>query len=142
MSADKQKSLARRIQILRGAVGCYSHYVEQYVTIEALARIKPLSGGVYFHCEGGMSMDDPDIQRLLEDGHLGPIRQRTPSKKFIGKFLEFFRWKDWDGSLNKNGSSINGHAPRTYRPVTEAGIQFLKANDHKIPYYKRWGTKL
>jgi hypothetical protein len=96
----------------------------------------PLSGGLYFHCEGGVGMDNPDVQRLIDDGHLGPLRRGSPPKKFSDKFLRFFEWKNWDGSISKNGGHIHGHALRSYRPVTADGIAFLKANDDKFPYEK------
>ncbi len=148
MSADKERSLKRRIELLRRAVGCYSwlytDYRRQFSTIkQVMARRleegKPFGGGIYFHCEGGMALDNPDIQRLVEDGHLGPIKRGSPPKKFSSKFLSFFRWTGWGSNpIEKNGGSICGHALRTYRPVTEAGIQFLKENDHKFPYERKW----
>lgn len=147
MSADKHKSLERRINILRSAVGIHSNIWEHYVpmggnkgwkrylipffdrhpfeTLEARMKSdKPLQGIIWFHCEGGRAMDDPDIKRLLTDGHITiPRKPDSPPKKFASAFRRFFG--PW---------GIHGHAPRTRSYVTEAGLSFLKANDNKVPY--------
>ena len=146
MSADKFKSLERRINILRRAVGIRSNVWEHYVpfgkvgwkrflvrshlsheidSLDALMKSdKPISGTIWFHCEGGMAMDNPDIQRLIADGHITvPRKPGSPPKKFTSAFRRFF-----------GPYGISGHAPRTKSYLTHAGLAFLKANDNKVPY--------
>lgn len=50
MSADKRKSLRRRVNLL--------------------ARMELGGGRAAIHCEGGRELADPTIQRLLADGHV------------------------------------------------------------------------
>lgn len=64
MSADKRKSLQRRLRLLEAALA------------GAEAR-KDRRGYLTFHHEGGLALDDPDIQRLLADGHLGGLERRN-----------------------------------------------------------------
>lgn len=149
MSADKHKSMERRINILRHAVGIRSNIWEHYVpvrdkgwkrllipmhyrdeidSLDALMKKetpdKPISGVIWFHCEGGMAMDNPDIQRLIADGHITvPRKPGSPPKKFTSAFRRFF-----------GPFGISGHAPRTKSYLTHDGLAFLKANDSKFPY--------
>lgn len=64
MSADKRKSLQRRLRLLEAAF------------LGASSR-RDGRGYLTFHHEGGHALDDPDIQRLVADGHLGGLERRN-----------------------------------------------------------------
>jgi hypothetical protein len=99
MSADKHRSLDRRKFLLR----------------RALAR----GGRLMLNHEGGMAMSNPDLQRLVRDGHM-QIKRACPhsDRGLPPKWTKRFRQEVF-------GRHLHGRTPRTWAYVTDLGRSVL-----------------
>jgi len=102
VSADKHRSRARRLRLLRMAAARWSGPSD---------RLE----GILLHAEGGMAMDNPDLKRLVSEGHLRIVRRNwmgypLPPKKFLARFMR-----------EVHGQSLHGKVNRTFAILTERG---------------------
>lgn len=108
MSRDKRRSLARRVTMLK-MIGDRS-------TVE-------IGGSIINHL-GGIGFRHPELQRLLNDGH---VRLKSgspyPPKKFAARFLTFVR---------RNPFGVHGMNCRTRAVITESGQAFLKRHAKSV----------
>lgn len=101
MSADKHRSRQRRMTLLQDAC---------------------TKGGIPLHCEGGMAMDNPDLQRLITAGHMKVVRSNHP--KWSAEWARTFRRGEFRLGYGYRG--IHGFAFRTYAVLTERGRGALR----------------
>ena len=94
MSKDKHRSLGRRLALLR----------------EAEKHPIPL------HCEGGIAVANPDLQRLAADG-LVEIKRNPSTPKHMRRFGELQRQRLFD---------ISAFVRRSFAFITDAGSAMLK----------------
>ena len=98
MSADKHRSRGRRLALLLRA-----------------ASVEDSRFGILLHGEGGMAMRDPDLRRLLRNGHL---RLRRVDR--FGLTSPCKRLPPHSHALARHGR-IGVTVVRTYAVLTERG---------------------